>query len=66
VTRIVLDLEQRVEFTASQLTSPNRLIIELRGKDRPAPSIGKVTEVNRPGSGRATGGCASHHYATSE
>ena len=37
VTRVVLDLEQRAEFTASQLSSPNRLMIELKLKDRPAP-----------------------------
>lgn len=49
VTRIVLDLEPKVEFTASQLTSPDRLIIELRAKDRPAPSVvGKMTEVAAP------------------
>ncbi len=49
VTRIVLDLEQSVEFTASQLTSPDRLIIELRGKNRPAaPMAGKVTEAAAP------------------
>jgi N-acetylmuramoyl-L-alanine amidase len=52
VTRIVLDLEQHVEFTASQLTSPDRLMIELRGstkgKDRVAPMTGKVTETTAP------------------
>ena len=37
VTRIVLDLEQHAEFTASQLSSPNRLMIELRLRDSPAP-----------------------------
>jgi N-acetylmuramoyl-L-alanine amidase len=47
VTRIVLDLEPKVEFTASQLSSPDRLMIELRAKGRPAPSVvGKVTEVS--------------------
>ena len=30
VTRIVFDVETAVEFTASQLTNPNRLIVELR------------------------------------
>jgi N-acetylmuramoyl-L-alanine amidase len=48
VTRVVLDLEQRVEFTASQLSSPDRLMIELRapseGKAKPAPVVGKVTD----------------------
>jgi N-acetylmuramoyl-L-alanine amidase len=51
VTRVVLDLEQHVEFTASQLTSPDRLMIELhgtlQGKAR-APVVGKVTEVAAP------------------
>ncbi len=42
VTRVVLDLEQRADFTASQLTSPDRLMIELRAKSRPAPVTGKV------------------------
>ena len=45
VTRVVLDLEQRVEFTASQLSSPDRLMIELRVKDKPAPVVGKVTDA---------------------
>ncbi|HEV1287535.1 MAG TPA: N-acetylmuramoyl-L-alanine amidase [Bryobacteraceae bacterium] len=49
VTRVVLDLEQRVEFTASQLSSPDRLMIELRapsgGKDKPATVAGKVTDA---------------------
>jgi len=30
VTRVVLDLETNVEFTASQLSNPDRLIVELR------------------------------------
>ncbi|MGD1092531.1 MAG: N-acetylmuramoyl-L-alanine amidase [Bryobacteraceae bacterium] len=37
VTRVVLDLEQHAEFTASQLTHPDRLMIELRSKDHPSP-----------------------------
>jgi len=37
VTRVVLDLEQRAEFTASQLSNPDRLMIELRVKERPSP-----------------------------
>ncbi|HLX45306.1 MAG TPA: N-acetylmuramoyl-L-alanine amidase [Bryobacteraceae bacterium] len=36
VTRIVLDLEQAAEFTASQLSRPDRLMIEIR-KESPAP-----------------------------
>ena len=37
VTRIVLDLEQSATVSASQLYNPDRLIIELRSKDRPLP-----------------------------
>jgi N-acetylmuramoyl-L-alanine amidase len=37
VTRIVLDLEQSATVSASQLSSPDRLIIELRAQDRPVP-----------------------------
>jgi N-acetylmuramoyl-L-alanine amidase len=39
VTRVVLDLAQPVEFTASQLSSPDRLMVELRLKDHSAPPI---------------------------
>jgi N-acetylmuramoyl-L-alanine amidase len=39
VTRVVLDLAQSVEFTASQLSSPDRLMVELRLKDHSAPPI---------------------------
>jgi N-acetylmuramoyl-L-alanine amidase len=45
VTRVVLDLEQPVEFTASQLTSPDRLMIELHGKgSAKAPVVGKAIQ----------------------
>jgi N-acetylmuramoyl-L-alanine amidase len=40
VTRVVLDIEQHdppLQYTASQLSGPARLIIELRLKDKPAP-----------------------------
>jgi N-acetylmuramoyl-L-alanine amidase len=47
VTRVVLDLEAPVEFTASQLSSPDRLIIELRAKAHP-PVTGKVTDAPAP------------------
>jgi N-acetylmuramoyl-L-alanine amidase len=48
VTRIVLDLEQHAEVTASQLSKPDRLMIELRLKDRPAPpSATSVTGAKR-------------------
>src|SRR5207249_3839189 len=44
VTRVVLDLENNAEFMASQLSNPDRLMIELRLKDRPAPPAnGSVT-----------------------
>jgi len=36
-TRIVLDLEGPVEYTASQLSSPDRLVVELRAGSVPAP-----------------------------
>jgi N-acetylmuramoyl-L-alanine amidase len=49
VTRVVLDLEAHrpsVEFTASQLSHPDRLMIELRLKDKPGPpATGSVTGV---------------------
>ena len=35
VTRVVLDLAQTTSVTTSQLSNPNRLMIELRSKDRP-------------------------------
>src|SRR5258708_1980202 len=37
VTRVVLDLVQAASVTTSQLSSPNRLMIELRSKERPLP-----------------------------
>ncbi len=48
VTRVVFDLEAGAEFTASQLTNPDRLIIELRGASGPAQAetelpLNKVT-----------------------
>lgn len=42
VTRVVLDLEEHtppVQYTSSQLSSPARLMIELRLKDNPAPPL---------------------------
>jgi N-acetylmuramoyl-L-alanine amidase len=48
VTRVVLDLEPHVEFTASQLSSPDRLMIELRGKGIAKPVVGKVTAAPIP------------------
>jgi N-acetylmuramoyl-L-alanine amidase len=46
VTRVVLDLEQEADFTASQLSNPERLIIELRSKGAKAPS---TAETGSPG-----------------
>ena len=49
VTRVVLDLDPHdpaVTFTASQLSSPDRLVVELKLKDRPLPpSAGSVSGV---------------------
>jgi len=42
VTRVVLDLEEHMplaEFSTSQLANPNRLVIEVRLKDAPAPPL---------------------------
>ncbi len=42
MTRVVLDLEPhepQVEFIASQLSNPDRLMIELRLRDKPAPPL---------------------------
>ena len=47
ITRIVLDLAQTASVTTSQLSNPNRLMIELRSKDRPTPP-------NRPSVSGAT------------
>lgn len=40
VTRVVLDLEPGVDFTASQLGNPDRLIVELRPAVALAPTLG--------------------------
>ncbi len=37
VTRIVIDLLQTASVTTSQLSNPNRLVLELRSKDAPLP-----------------------------
>jgi N-acetylmuramoyl-L-alanine amidase len=51
MTRVVLDLETPVDYTASQLTNPDRLVIELRpvvsgpiSSSRPAPETRKAPE----------------------
>ena len=35
VTRVVLDLEQVIDFSAAQLANPDRLVVELRPRGRP-------------------------------
>ncbi len=52
MTRVVLDLETTVDYTASQLTNPDRLVIELRpvvsgpiSSSRPAPETRKAPEL---------------------
>ena len=37
VTRVVIDLVQAASVTTSQLSNPNRLVLELRSKDTPLP-----------------------------
>ncbi len=55
VTRVVLDLAQAAAVTTSQLSNPNRLMIELRSKEKPAPPAapsvtgGKDLTVPPPG-----------------
>jgi N-acetylmuramoyl-L-alanine amidase len=51
ITRIVLDLEPGVEYAASQLANPDRLIIQLSAAG--APSVSPLLVSDRfPGSGR--------------
>ena len=60
VTRVVLDLMQAASVTTSQLSNPNRLMIELRSQERPsppsAPSVtgGKVLTIPADKGGSAT------------
>jgi N-acetylmuramoyl-L-alanine amidase len=39
VTRVVLDLQGDVDYTANQLTNPDRLVVELRAKQVSAPQV---------------------------
>src|SRR5205814_1344110 len=50
MTRVVLDLESAVDFTASQLSNPDRLMIELRpvAKSRPVSSNRHAPEAPKP------------------
>ena len=56
VTRVVLDLVKAAAVTTSQLSNPNRLMIELRSKDRPLPpaqpSVTGGKDLTTPGGGR--------------
>jgi N-acetylmuramoyl-L-alanine amidase len=45
-TRVVLDLQGSTEFTASQLSSPERLMIELRNPDTTVPSIDQASTAS--------------------
>lgn len=51
VTRVVLDLAAKATYTSSQLTNPDRLMVELKLQDPPAAkpekAIEKVTEITR-------------------
>jgi N-acetylmuramoyl-L-alanine amidase len=42
-TRVVLDLQGSAEFSASQLSSPDRLMIELRNPDATVPSVERAS-----------------------
>ena len=48
--RVVLDLEDGVEFTASQLSNPERLMVELRAgkKSKPAPVTTSAVPAPKP------------------
>ena len=48
MTRIVLDLESPIDFTASQLSNPDRLMIELRPAARAISSKTPVVERLKP------------------
>lgn len=43
ITRVVIDLQGGAEFTASQLSSPDRLMVELRNADSTAPSVDRAS-----------------------
>jgi len=47
-TRIVLDLEQAADFTASQLSNPERLMVEIRAKGSKAPTSAAIEEPAKP------------------
>ena len=47
VTRIVLDLQGATDYTTNQLSNPDRLVIELRPKGDPVPSVGAAPVVTQ-------------------
>ena len=47
-TRIVLDLEQNADFSASQLSNPERLMVEIRAKGTKAPVAAAIEDAPVP------------------
>ena len=47
-TRVVLDLEQDADFSASQLSNPERLMVELRAKGAKAPATAAIEDEPGP------------------
>ena len=47
VTRVVIDLVQAASVTTSQLSNPNRLVLELRSKDGRCPPRSRVLQAVR-------------------
>jgi N-acetylmuramoyl-L-alanine amidase len=59
VTRVVLDLVETASVTTSQLSNPNRLMIEVHSKDRPPPSVTGRKDLTLPGENDETSAAAS-------
>jgi N-acetylmuramoyl-L-alanine amidase len=67
MTRVVLDLESPVDYTASQLTNPDRLVIELRSAGpRPVTSAKPAPTPERAPETAATPGGTAPTIETSE
>lgn len=45
VTRVVFDLDEGIEYTASKLTNPSRLVVEFRRAGRAPVVVSKATEA---------------------
>ncbi len=58
VTRVVLDLEVPVEHTAARLANPERLIVEVRAKGKPAAPRQASMAAPPPGDASPAGGGA--------